>query len=140
MRTSATCRPTDQSGFTLLEMLVVLAIAGMLAGVTLPNLSKMADRSRISTQRQGILLALENMGYWAYSNGKPYTLVALDSATTNPPFKIPEGWRIVAAAPISYAVNGVCSGGMVTLYGPDLTSERLMLKAPLCSAELLSDS
>ena len=121
-------------------MLVVLAIAGLLAGVALPNLSKMVDRSRISTQRQGILSDLENLGYWAYSNGKPFTLVALDSASANAPFAIPEGWRLVAANPVNYAVNGICAGGVVTLYGPDQTGERLLLKAPLCRAELLADS
>lgn len=140
MRTSAICRPTDQAGFTLLEMLVVLAIAGMLAGVTLPNLSKMAERARIGTQRQAILSSLGNLGYWAYANGKPYTLIAMDAKTDTPPFSVPEGWRLQAETPISYAVNGVCSGGVVTLYGPDQTTERLLLKAPLCRAELLADS
>jgi len=135
-----TCRPTDQSGFTLLEMLVVLAIAGMLAGVTLPNLSKMADRARLSTQRQSILSGIENLGYWAYSNGKPYTLTALDQSSEKPPFSIPEGWRLKAERPITFAVNGVCSGGVIALSGPDQASEQLLLKAPLCRVELLADS
>lgn len=140
MRTSAICRRADQGGFTLLEMLVVLAIAGLLAGIALPNLSKMAERSRIGTERTGIVSSLENLGYSAYSNGKPYTLVALDATSDNSPFKVPDGWRIVAENPINYAVNGVCSGGVVTLFGPDRTAERLLLKAPLCRAELLADS
>ena len=140
MRTSASCHPTDQSGFTLLEMLVVLAIAGMLAGVTLPNLSKMAERARISTQRQSILSGIENLGYWSYSNGKSYTLTALDPATETPPFVIPEGWRLKAERPITFAVNGVCSGGVIALSGPDQASEQLLLKAPLCRIELLADS
>ncbi|MEI8353589.1 MAG: type II secretion system protein [Lentisphaerota bacterium] len=136
----ATCRPTEQSGFTLLEMLVVLAIAGLLAGVTLPNLSKMADRARLSTQRQSILSGIENLGYWAYSNGKSYTLTALDQASEKPPFSIPDGWRLKAERPITYAVNGVCSGGVIALSGPDQASEQLLLKAPLCRVELLADS
>lgn len=140
MRISATCRPTDQSGFTLLEMLVVLAIAGMLAGVTLPNLAKMAERAHLSTQRQSILSGIENLGYRAYSNGKPYSLTALDSTSDTPPFVIPEGWRLKAERPITFAVNGVCSGGVIVLSGPDQASEQLLLKAPLCRIELLADS
>jgi prepilin-type N-terminal cleavage/methylation domain-containing protein len=140
MRTSASYRPTDQVGFTLLEMLVVLAIAGMLAGVTLPNLSKMAERARISTQRQSLLSGIENLGYWAYSNGKSYTLTALDPTSETPPFVIPEGWRLKAERPITFAVNGVCSGGVIALFGPDQAGEQLLLKAPLCRIELLADS
>lgn len=140
MRTSATCRPTDQAGFTLLEMLVVLAIAGMLAGITLPNLTKMADRARLSSQRQTILSGVENLGYRSYSNGKSYTLTTLDSTSDAPPFGIPEGWRLKAESPITFAVNGVCSGGVVVLSGPDQASELLLLRAPLCRIESGADS
>ena len=121
-------------------MLVVLAIAAMLAGVALPNLSRMADRARLNTQRQGILNGIENLGYWAYANGKSYSLTVLDSASVAPPFSMPEGWRLQAESPIAYAVNGVCAGGVITLSGPDQASEKLLLRAPLCRVELLADS
>lgn len=134
MRMSAICRRAEQ-GFTLLEMLVVLAIAGLLAGVALPNLSKMMERSRISTERQSILGNIENLGYWAYANGRPYMLTSLDATSDAAPFRVPAGWSLKATKPVAFAVNGVCSGGVIELSGPDQSSEQLLLKAPLCRIE-----
>lgn len=38
-----------QAGFTLLEMIVVLVIIGLLAGLVGPNLFRQADRAKVQT-------------------------------------------------------------------------------------------
>lgn len=42
-------KSTSQQGFTLLEMIVVLVIIGLIAGLVGPNLFRQADRAKVQT-------------------------------------------------------------------------------------------
>ena len=42
-----------QNGFTLIELMVVVAIVGVLSAVGLPQLLKAQDRAKVSVARQG---------------------------------------------------------------------------------------
>lgn len=144
MRMWATCRSTKAAGFTLLEILVVLAIAGLLVSVTLPQMSGMAERVRIANERQAIVAEIENLGYRAYASGKTFVIHAAGPASAPGmpamPLDLPEGWRLRTSKPISYGVNGVCSGGSIELVGPDRHVERYQLKPPQCRAMPVADS
>lgn len=136
MRTWAICRRSKSPGFTLLEILVVLAIAGLLVGVALPQISGMAERVRIANQRQGIQAAIEELGYRAYATGQvlviPATPTEKNSPPTTLPLILPTGWRLVTHKPILYAINGICSGGGVELIDPEQRTESYQLLPPHC--------
>jgi prepilin-type N-terminal cleavage/methylation domain-containing protein len=166
MRMSATCHlnkygrlPVECSaGYTLVEILVVLAIAGMLVGVALPRLFNFYDSMEYANQRSSLLEQIEGLGYRAYTTGRGMTLAstvdevgaakanASTSNTSNtskpgtdsktipeiPVLLMPANWRITLAKPVQYSLTGLCSGGQFTLAAPDGRKESFQLVAPLC--------
>ncbi len=65
---------TAQRGFTLLEILVVLAIAGLLSAVALPQFSVISDRLEFTLNRESFERELSGLGYRAFTEGRPFVL------------------------------------------------------------------
>ncbi len=131
-------------GFTLLEILVVLAIVGLLAGVAVPRLQRIADSVDIRNQETDIKLTIEGLGYKAYVSGKPIVLaneiLAKDAGNPDIPLKVPLGWQLQIQQPIRFAINGVCGGGSLSLIDPRKIRETFQLRPPKCRLESIDNS
>lgn len=139
MRTSASC-PRDHrrhaSGFTLLELLVVMAVVGLLAAMVAPNLERLFGSVDRSLRRDRLAAEVAGLGYRAYAIGQSFELNNTDQGRLlkdgNPLLAVPRGWRVEVPHPIQFGFNGWCSGGDVDLVSPDGVVERMRLRAPDC--------
>lgn len=124
------------SGFTLLELLVVLVLMGLLASVVLPRMSLLYEKTMASFELEDIRLALARIPLQTYLSNSSYELKELPSLDkTLMPIQIPDGWRVTAEHPIIYQSNGICLGGVVSAqYGN--VQYQLVLNAPRCIPEL----
>jgi general secretion pathway protein G len=78
-------RKLPSLGFTLLELLVVLVILGLLAGIVAPNLLKNVDKSETATARAQIDALGKALDQYFLDNGKyPSTQEGLDALIRAP--------------------------------------------------------
>lgn len=140
-------------GFTLLEMLVVLTLIALIAGIALPNLSRMLASFTASTKWSALLNEVDGLSYRAYAAGQPIRLSA--SSAPQHLSSLPSGWKIVVetnaktrgnsafglatsnandtGSAISYRENGWCDGGRITFITDEGTQRTIDLVAPRCS-------
>jgi len=119
-------------GFTLLELLVVLALIAAVAGLALPNFSRMMDSFTMNTAWRGIEAELGDLPYRAFSQGRSVRLNAANARMHLP--SLPENWALTIAAPIVYRENGWCEGGALLFSAADGTKRQYKLQAPRCEA------
>jgi prepilin-type N-terminal cleavage/methylation domain-containing protein len=145
MPMSGICRLNRTAGFTLLELLIVLALFALVAGVVAPRLNTVYDRVRWASERDDVLEKIAGLGFKALKEGRTFEFpssppkeeTSVSSAAADSAFiKLPEGWSVTAEFPIRYRDNGVCEGGRLTLQCEDQILE-VVLRPPLCRPEII---
>ncbi len=128
--------PKKISGFTLLELLVVLALAGLLLAVVIPRLTKIYQGVRSSLSRSQMEMAINELGALAHKRGK---LLILSAGNPHPVpvwLKFPPGWKMTVDQPIRFYPSGVCTGGEVILSYNGVRYPAI-LKPPVCRIKML---
>jgi type II secretory pathway pseudopilin PulG len=69
------------SGFTLLEMLVIIFIVGVVSAVALPRLPLMADSLDFALKRQSFEQELSGLAYRAYTDKQDFVLAGYYDST-----------------------------------------------------------
>lgn len=133
-------RGADANGFSLIELLVALAVLAMLTAIVLPSLARMADRITFALQRQDIERQLNRLPQTALRRGRSLVLVSSgrepsgrteSGSDPSYPVRLPEGWQIIVDAPIHYRFDGSCDGGKLQIRSDSLAIG-YALEGPLC--------
>jgi hypothetical protein len=124
-------------GYSLIEVIVVLALLTLVTSIVIPNLSSTLDRYRLQSNQDEVLIQLSGLGYLAYQ--KQQFFVLYPDVDVGDVIDLPEGWAIELENPIMFQANGVCSGGEVRLVYKQ-EAEAFLLPAPFCRPERISDA
>lgn len=112
-----------QRGFTLLELLVVLVLVGMIAGMVGPRFIDLAERLRHRNEWQTLQQRINGLPMEVQLTGRPMALQEL-------PWMLPAGWQLKTERPVRYLSNGVCLGGQLQLLQGDEVKRRIVLTPP----------
>jgi prepilin-type N-terminal cleavage/methylation domain-containing protein len=143
------------AGFTLLELLVVLAIMAGLVAIAVPQFSKLYSRVRASYERTDLEQQLLALPQQVRQRGRGGVLLdpsqegtpGSAAADIAPPgggefehwehlrLDLPSGWAMRVPQPIFYRFTGMCGGGEVDFSSPP-TVLRYNLVPPLCRPRL----
>ena len=63
-------KPTKKSGFTLVEIMIVVAIIGLLAAIGIPSFQTARTKSIEKAKANNIRIVEGAVGQWAIDNGK----------------------------------------------------------------------
>ena len=154
-----------QGGFTLLELLVVLALVGLVTAVAVPNLERLYAAATREAERDYILDQFAGLGRRAMHQGRNYVVVdaagprdsglpdeagegavpggedagdpapSLHAAHEPYAIDVPEGWEIRLDPPLVVRANGVCLGAGLTLRHRGREEARIDLEAPYCRVD-----
>jgi prepilin-type N-terminal cleavage/methylation domain-containing protein len=122
-------------GYTLLELMVVLAIMGLIISITTPRLLKMYESMQFALERDDISFQLSLLSSRIYLQGKNMTLQDVLNNQSPDLLLLPNEWQVANlkdTKAIEYSKFGFCNGGELVL----ARNQRLVtlyLEAPLCT-------
>ena len=136
MRMSGSCPrselpPRPPRGFTLLELLIVLALISMVAAMVAPRLQRTYDAVARSGHRAEALRQFERLPLIARDRGRVIVVAADDPSAVAAVLDLPAGWEARMREPLRVEANGLCHGARVEVSGDDAT-ETWLLSAPAC--------
>ncbi|MFN3703340.1 prepilin-type N-terminal cleavage/methylation domain-containing protein [Thermomonas sp.] len=133
MQTSVSCRPradlVQHEGFSLLEMLVVLALISIMAALAAPRLAEMVQSIGSSGDRAEVLRQLEDLPLRARLQNGAIRLPS--GAAMGALLQLPDGWSVSTITALHVRDNGVCDPATVRVRGAG-TEEKWELAMPDC--------
>ena len=120
-----------QQGFTLLEMIVVLAILGLATAMVAPSALRSIDTWRRQAEQDSLLDQIRALPGNARATGRPVIISDAALAATKPPLHVSADWTLHAREPWRVHANGVCEGGEVEI-GNAYGTRRIKVASPFC--------
>lgn len=100
-----------QRGFTLLELLLVLALVGLLTALVAPRLATWVEGARSRAALDALRTRLEAERSLAFHERQAREVTAAKARSD-----LPAGWRLELARPLVWEANGMARGGRLRLW------------------------
>jgi prepilin-type N-terminal cleavage/methylation domain-containing protein len=120
-----------RSGFSLLELLVVLALMGMLSAVVAPRLARTYDAIAGSGERDEVVRQMERLPLLARHDGKAILIGRGDAEALSSRITLPDGWSVSPLEALRIEASGVCHPARLSVSGRGVVEVR-QLTAPAC--------
>jgi prepilin-type N-terminal cleavage/methylation domain-containing protein len=114
--------PRAEGGFTLIELVVALAVVGLILTVTLPRMSGWLDRFGFASKEQRVHDSLAGLTETARRAGRTVYLRSSDksaNSSDSAAVELPSGWTLTVEPPIIFRYDGVCTGGTARVTFPE---------------------
>ena len=121
MRTLATSPKFDSSGFTLIEVMVVIVIVGLMDSVISPAMQRVANSIQARAEFLEVKRKIQGLSSIAMQRGEALYVSDIE---------LQEGWLV--SGDIVYQPNGVCLGGDIHITYKDVEVHRQQLMPPFC--------
>lgn len=139
-----------QTGFTLLEMVVVMVLLGLVSSMTLPAMQRWHAGLVAKSEASAIVEALQTA---AFESGVQKRSLVLDqSSFTSQPhdqltdtksgqvyIQLPAGWQVRRTVPAIFGADGLCKPGLAALRSATGTALIFQVHGPLCRVEWALD-
>jgi prepilin-type N-terminal cleavage/methylation domain-containing protein len=133
---SGSCPRSDAAapagGFTLLELLIVLALVSMVAAMVAPRLQRTYDAVARSGERAEAVRQLERLPLLARERGTGIDIAADDAQALTGMLALPQGWTATPLGPLQVEASGLCHAAKVRVAGGG-SAETWTLAMPDCS-------
>lgn len=133
---SGTHPTADAPGFTLLELVVVLAILGLAAALAAPSLMRSVETWQAAAQVDRLAVQIEGLPARARARGRPIVLGGKPDPDpdADAPLVVEPGWTVSIPEPWTVQANGFCEGGEVVLRHEE-REWVVRAVAPFCAVE-----
>lgn len=128
-------------GFTLIEMVAVMALVSLMAGIALPamqrwfdSISNRAQLSEVSIQFQRLASRAALLSQTVVLNKDSWHDKLSDGEMM---LALPEGWSVTSTVPVTFYYSGVCTGGNVDLLGPQQRKVQLQIAPVSCDVSIV---
>ena len=112
-------------GFTLLELMLVVALVALLAGIVAPRVLGWAEAARARAALDALRLQLQAQPALAFHAQRP-----LELARAPADWPLPAGWRLELAAPLRWQANGMTAPGRIRVWAGSDQLADWVLQAP----------
>lgn len=143
-------RKRAQTGFTLLEMVVVMVLLGLVSSLTLPAMQRwhagLVARSEASAIVEALQVAAFEAGVQrrsmrldraSFAEPAPDKTAAPDSSLVR--VQLPSGWKVGRTVTAIFGADGLCKPGLAALRSASGTAMIFHVHGPLCQVEWLLD-